>query len=177
MNECVYVPFTQLKIGQKILGYRLGKLDSSFVGYIRRFFPDFVEVDIYGKTKKISTTAMFAREMLPEEFRKKYHSAALSAITNIQNKLYYDEIGYHEMWNAWLRLDPFELAQQCLKNGITIVGHCTDITPKRSWLGEMLDVGVCAEYKDGERFWCHWKKTDIDELKTWFDLAMAGELD
>lgn len=30
--------------------------------------------------------------------------------------------------------------------------------------GDTLDIGVCAEYEDGERFWCHYRYSDIEKM-------------
>ena len=46
-----------------------------------------------------------------------------------------------------------------------VVGHSTDITPKIAMFsGDTLDVGVCAEYDDGERIWCHFRSEDIKKM-------------
>lgn len=46
-----------------------------------------------------------------------------------------------------------------------VVGHSTDITPKIAMFsGDTLDVGVCAEYDDGERIWCHFRSGDIKKM-------------
>ena len=103
--------------------------------------------------------------MSDEEFKNKYREKAKEVIKNIQNRLLYDEIGYHEMWNLWLYGTPYEMAAYCEKEKIKIIGHSTDITPKIAMFSrDTLDVGVCAEYEDGERFWCHYRSSDIEKL-------------
>ena len=47
-----------------------------------------------------------------------------------------------------------------------IVGVCYEIEPKSgvvdiTWL---YDVGVVCEYKDGERFWCHYKSDYLQDI-------------
>lgn len=162
------VTWRSLQLGQKITGYRLGNRSSMFDAYVKSVNPSYVTVarwKVDGEEERIDSNAMFCIEMTRKEMENKYFDSARNVLKNIQNKLHYDEIGYHEMWNAWLYLDPYELAQACRRNKITIVGHCTDIIPKTAlFSGEILDVGVCAEYEDGERFWCHWKMQDIEDM-------------
>ena len=31
-------------------------------------------------------------------------------------------------------------------------------------MGRLIDAGVCAEYEDGERFWCHFWSSRIKEM-------------
>ena len=56
------------------------------------------------------------------------------------------------------------MAKACKEKNFTVIGHCTDIVPKHSWAGELLDVGICCETEDGERFWCHDSKKQLDEM-------------
>lgn len=105
---------------------------------------------------------MFLIEMTDKEIREKYHEKAGECVANIQNSLCRDEIGYHEMYNAWLSSDPWELAQSCVKSKLTILGHCSDIIPKTAmFTSEKLDVGICVEDADGDLFWCHFTSRDI----------------
>lgn len=94
---------------------------------------------------------MFIVEMTEKEFEDKYRDRAKEVIVGIQNKLHGDELGYHEMWNAWLYGSPYEIASHCVKNSMKVIGHSTDITPKIAMFsGDTLDAGVCAEYENGE---------------------------
>lgn len=81
-----------------------------------------------------------------------------------QNDAYF-HCGKSLVGNAWLYGTPYEIASYCIKNGMKVVGHSTDITPKTvMFSGDTLDVGVCAEYEDGERFWCHYRSENIKEM-------------
>lgn len=169
MTEQKTVTWRNLQLGQEIQGYKEGNRSSGFRAYVKDTNSAFVTVEMWrkgsGEEKRISSDAMFCVEMTYEEFKAKYFNKAKEVMKNIQTKLHYDEIGPHDMWNAWLSYDPYEMAQYCVQHNLTIVGHCTDIMPKISMFsGETLDVGVCVECEDGERFWCHWKMQDINEL-------------
>lgn len=170
--ENKYVTYKHLKIGQEIKGTKDGNLTSGFTAYVKDINPNFVTIEKWrkgGNTEKISTHCLFRVNMTEKEFNAKYKEKAKEVIANIQNKLYKDQIGYHEMWNSWLYGNPFEIASACIKHDISIVGHCTDIVHKvNMFSGEELDIGVCAEYSDGERFWCHFStKTLNDMIEIW----------
>lgn len=168
MDETKKVTWKHLKKGQKICGTVEGTCYSGFIAYVKETNPAYVTVEKWrkgGSEEKISSEAMFLVEMTDEEIRTKYQRKAEECIVNIQNSLHLDEIGYHEMYNAWLSSDPWELAQNCAQNKLTILGHCSDIIPKTAmFTGEKLDVGICVEDADGDRFWCHYRMRDIDIL-------------
>ena len=101
-----------------------------------------------------------------DEIKEKYNQMAGTVVKAIQNRLENYEIGYHEMFNSWLSSDPWEMAQACAKKNLTIIGSCYDITPKHAMFsGELLDVGICAEDEDGDRFWCHFKSDSVEVMK------------
>ena len=113
----------------------------------------------------VDASAMFEVELTDKEFYAKYRKDAEKIQAAFQNKLLRDEIGYHEMWNAWLAYDLYELAQHCRENKMKVIGYSEDITPKHSWGGDLLDIGVCCEYENGERFWCHCSRNIFDYLE------------
>lgn len=162
------VTYKNLKIGQEIKGTENGGAFRMFSAYVKAINPAYVTVEIWGKggeEEKIDASFMFRVEMTEEEFQRKYRSGAREVLLGIQNKLNRDELGYHEMWNAWLYGSPYEIASYCAKNKMKVVGYSSDITPKHSMFsGDILDVGVCAEYEDGERFWCHYRSEDIKKM-------------
>lgn len=168
VREYKEVTYKHLKIGQKISGYRDGNTRRGFQAYVKAINPNYVTVslwDINGTEEKINSSAIFQVKMTEVEFNNKYREKAKEVIKGIQNKLLYDEIGYHEMWNSWLYGTPYEIASYCIKEKMKIVGYCTDITTKYAMFsGDPLDAGVCAEYEDGTRIWCHYRSEDIKSM-------------
>ena len=161
------ITYKNLNIGQEIQGYKDGSLSSNFIAFVKAINPSFVIVEMWkrgGIEEKINSSAMFKVKLTEDEFRQKYKNKADEIVKNIQKKLNRDEIGYHEMWNAWISYDPYEMAKYCIKEKIEIVGCCYDIIPKISFTGTMLDVGICVEYEDGERFWCHYRSETIEDM-------------
>lgn len=139
-----------------------------FFGIVKSVNAAYVTVDMWGKgerEEKIDASYMFYVELTEKEIEEKYKDKAKEILKNIQNKLHRDEIGYHEMWNAWVYGTPYEMASYCVKNKMNVIGHSTEIIPKMAMFsGDILDVGVCAEYENGERFWCHCRSSDIKKL-------------
>lgn len=164
------VTWRHLQPGQEIKGYGSNGSTCMFTAYVKEVNAAFVTVEMWspgGRIEKIDADAMFSIEMTRKEIEAKYFTKAKEVLNNIQIKLHNDEIGRHEMWNAWLDCDPYSMAQYCIEHKFNVVGYCTDIIPKTSWLsGEVLDVGVCIEYEDGDRFWCHWRSRYIEEMIT-----------
>lgn len=162
------VTYKHLAIGQEIKGTEYEGCSRSFSAIVKSINPAFVIVEMWrkgGEEQKIDSSLMFKVEMSEEEFEEKYRDKAKEVITGIQNKLHGDQLGYHEMWNAWLYGTPYEIASYCIKNNMKVVGHSTDITPKIAMFsGDTLDAGVCAEYEDGERIWCHFRTEDINKM-------------
>lgn len=35
--------------------------------------------------------------------------------------------------------------------------------------GDTLDIGVCAEYEDGERFWCHFRSSELEMMQKLYE--------
>jgi hypothetical protein len=69
------------------------------------------------------------------------------------------------MWNGWLYGDIFEIAEACINEKMTIIGYCEDIVPKINTIsGCEQNIGVCAEYDDGERIWCHYSGELLENL-------------
>ncbi|WP_326514803.1 hypothetical protein [Clostridium intestinale] len=166
MSEKKSVTYKNLKIGQEIKGHKLENLSSSYSAIVKAINPAYVTILKWGKIEeKIDSRSLFDIEMTQQEFKDKYKETAKEILKNIKNKLHLDEIGYHEGWNTWLYGTPYEMAQYCIKDKIKIVGYCKDIIPKIAMFsGDTLDIGVCAEYEDGERFWCHYRYQDIERL-------------
>lgn len=98
-----------------------------------------------------------------EELRERYHRSAREVVKQLQNTVYYDAIGYHEMWNGWIGTDAYEFAQALEYENIKIIGVCYDI-PEKNGLIDTFDIGIVCEYEDGERFWCHYKSEWLKDI-------------
>lgn len=171
------VTYKHLVVGQEIKGTTIGECSRYFSAFVTSINPAYVTVEMWmknGKEAKIDSSLMFMVEMSEKEFEDKYRDKAKEVLVGIQNKLHGDELGYHEMWNAWLYGTPYKIAEYCIENNMKVVGHSSDITPKLTMFsGETLDIGVCAEYENGERIWCHYKLEDIKKMiEKYKDLLM-----
>ena len=166
IKETKYVTYKHLKIGQRIEGW---KEDNSFHlawATVKAINSIYVTLMIFGKNeeKVTSETAMFEVKLTDKEICNKYRNDVKEIMESLKNRLEYDEIGYHEMWNSWVCYDPYEMAAYCRQEKFKIVGYHELEVPKRSWTGTWLDIGIVAEYENGERFWCHTSKEIFDYL-------------
>jgi len=154
-----------LKPGMEINGWHEGSHARMARSKVVSANPAFVMLLVFGtREEKVSSSCMFEVNLTKEELNEKFGEAAKAILKSITNVVEGD-IGYHEMWNAWLTNDPVEMAITAAERNIKIVGHSTNIAPKRSFLGgDLLDCGVVAEDEDGERFWCHWSCDALLEL-------------
>lgn len=168
MKETKEVTWRSLKPGQKIEQYReenrtcitsaiVHDVNSSYVTLYSWWEPE-------NKKKVNSETSMFSVELTEKEIHDKYREDVKEIRAAIHNRLEDYEIGYHEMWNGWVTYDPYELASYCRQEKFKIVGHHELAIPKHSFCGLTLDMGIVAEYENGERFWCHTSKDIIDYL-------------
>ena len=170
MTEEKYVTYRRLKKGQEVSGVKYGNTTRGFRGYVKEANVAYVDLELWEhggpEERFLSEETLFGIEMTEEEIRAKYNAKAGEIVKSIQNRLGSYEIGSHEMWNSWLSSDPWELAQACVKEKLTILGSCYDIDPKHAMFsGDLLDVGICAEDEDGDRIWCHFRSEDVEVMK------------
>lgn len=166
-KDTKFVTAKNLKVGQEIKGWKMENRRCLGTHIVKEVTPFQVCVAwrLEDEGEWVDASAMFEIELTDKEFYAKYRKDAEEIQAALKNKLLRDEIGYHEMWNAWLSYDLYEMAQYCRKEKIKIVGYSEDIIPKHSWAGTLLDISICAENEDGERFWCHTSRDIFDYLE------------
>ena len=172
MNDTRKVTYRQLEKGQLIAGTEQGNSRASFKAYVKDVNPAYVTVEMWrkgGAEDRIRSDGYFLIPLSDDEYVLKYNRKAGEILDALQQKLSLDEAGAKTQWNSWLSSNPWELAQFCTEKKLTIRGHCTDIAPKRSWGGDLLDVGICAEDEDGDRFWCHFRGSTIEKMLRMYD--------
>ena len=172
MKDTRKVTYRQLVKGQLIAGTEQGNSRASFKAYVKDVNPAYVTVEMWkkgGVEDRIRSDGYFLIPLTEDEFILKYNRKAGEILNALQQKLSLDEAGAKTQWNSWLSSNPWELAQFCTEKKLTIRGHCTDIAPKRSWGGDLLDVGICAEDEDGDRFWCHFSGSTIEKMLRMYD--------
>ena len=158
MTETKLVTWRHLKPGQSIEGWKEGARKTFASATVKEANPAFVKLLVFGKEEKQlnSEATMFEVPLTEEEMKAKYGATAEKIRQNIMNRISEEAAGTHEMWNSWLSHNSFEVAATCEKEKFMVIGHCELSVPKYPPFGElMLDIGICCEYEDGERFWCH----------------------
>mgnify|MGYP005764437361 CR=1 FL=1 len=173
MDENKKLTWRQLRTGDQISGTEGNGSRSGFRAYVKEANPAYVTVEMWtkgGREEQLSSELMFLVPMTEDEFILKYNRAAGEIIAALKHRLTRDEIGQKGQWNSWVSSNPWELAQSCGKEKLKILGHCRDITPKKSLAsGDLLDVGICAEDEDGDRFWCHFRGSDIERMTKMYE--------
>ena len=173
-NRTKKISWRRLRIGQEISGVeyiRDGmRCTSSFTGYIRSKNMHEVTVAMWrpdneSTTSYPSDTAKFEIPMTDAEFRRNHNAKARIAVAALKNKLSDYEIGCHEMANGWIETSPWELAANLKQYRYSLIGVCYDIPPKHAMFSDdILDVGICAEDEDHDRFWCHFRSQDVNRI-------------
>lgn len=154
MTETKYIPLSELKVGMEIRGYKKGNTTSLCTQEVVAIENNTVKLS-WGTTLENASDYMFSIELTKEELEEKYRDV----IEEIREALNHDlgqVDGYHEMWNSWLfASDLAEMASNLSEHKLRLIGYATLTTPKVTMFGMTLDIGVVAEYEDGERIWCH----------------------
>lgn len=163
------VTYKHLKIGQEVHGWQHEDRRVSTTAYVKEVNSAYVTVSMYrpesDEIRKIDSICMFDVEMTDDEYKQKWHKSAKEIYAAFQNHLHQDEIGHHDSDNHWLNTDIYEMADDVSRMHAKIIGICTDIIPRTSWISNTeLDVGICVEYDDGERMWCHWMSEWIEYI-------------
>lgn len=153
------ISFEDLKVGMEIKSYRknrwclcsdlfINKIEGTTISFNNKWNEPcriLEDADQY----------VYEVELTDEEIADKYHSDVEILKEALNNQLAAVD-GCHEMYNGWLYAGSLtEVASKLREEKMTVIGYATLIQPKTSWFGELLDIGVVAEYEDGDRIWCH----------------------
>lgn len=162
-RETKYISLSELKVGMEIQGYKKGNTTSFCRQEVKSIKSNSVTLS-WGTTLENASDYMFAIELTKEELQEKYKND----IEEIRGALKHDlgqVDGYHEMWNSWICTgDLAEMASYLNEHKMRIIGYATLTSPKTTMFGTRLDIGVVAEYENGERIWCHTSSEHIKSL-------------
>lgn len=174
-SETRYVPIKRAKRGDTFRHYKRGTcMTMGWMTYeiISDPVMAFVQLkDEDGKVETWETEGLELEVEIPEEeLQDKYRAGAKEVQKALFNELSLYECGRHEMWNAWLSADAYEVAQAIHKEEFKVIGVCYDPVMQKQGLffdfGPEWNCGVVIEYPDGERYWCHWSSVYVDDMKT-----------
>ena len=165
-TEYTDVTWRKLKIGDKVHGWRVGGKHIFAEATVKEVNTAYVILSKFDKydERVDSETAVFQVDCSDDEYHAKYQDSAKAIVKALKNKIPDYEFGYHEMWNAWVDIDPYAMAKACKENNMKIIGVVYLSVPKYSLLGEIMEVGICCEYENGERFWCHTFRSTIEYI-------------
>jgi len=154
MNETKYISFSELKVGMEICSYKKGCSETFHRQEIKSIKNNSVTLS-YGETLENASNYIFSVELTDKELEEKYKDV-IQEIKEALNHNLGQVDGYHEMNNTWLYAGNLaEMASSLNEHNLRIIGYATLSVPKQTMFGTTLDIGVVAEYDDGERIWCH----------------------
>lgn len=148
-----------VKINDILEGYNIGHTHTYLTGKVLSVSSDKICISYGSSTKYIDVVdgIKFKIRLTENEIKCKYKDAAERIFKALQNKLYIDECGCHEMDNSVISYDVYEFAENCEDRNVSVVGYFELSSPKISMFGTILDCGICFEDNATfERFWCHY---------------------
>lgn len=159
MTEYKKVPAKALKKGDTFSRYGNSNSSHFASAEVVDICGAMITIRTFGKHETTYSTEDFYAELplTTAEFRAKYEKDAQKVVETLKENQLYDieeYIGYHEMWNSWIRLDPWEFGQACREHGIEVIGWFFLDIPKDIGIGTELDIGIVAHDGD-QKFWCH----------------------
>lgn len=132
----------------------------------------YCKLKVYNREETYSTEGLFAEIPLTDaEFHAKYEDAAAALIEQLKTEITdMSNIGYHEMWNAWIDVDIYDFAATCHKEKIEVLGWFALGENSRMLMTDVeLDIGIVARQNE-DVFWCHARKQWIDDMiEEWED--------
>ena len=150
------IPAGDTKVGDVIIA--IHPTETSIVSgpkyTVVKKHPDRIEVvdDWHNETKFFDNDMRVDLKLTEAEYHNKYLEDAKAVAYAMDHEMYDMGDAYHEMWNGWIDINPYDMASNAKDAQIMIVGWFKLSVQK--WDGD-LDIGIVAEYEDGERFWCH----------------------
>lgn len=114
------------------------------------------EILPYGITVQINFTE--------EELHQRDFNMAKEIALAMKHKLYDEGDAVHEMWNGWITCNPYEMAKTAKEEDLTVIGWFT----LTAWKKRDLDIGIVAEYPNGDRIWCHAASRWFANWEKWY---------
>lgn len=156
----------EAKIGEKYIGYKTYDKPDTTCLCEAEYLGD-NKVLVFG-TREVDNVSMLERHTTSEEqanWNKQHFDISNSktqlSLYGLFTDLYDVGDAYHEMWNAWITDDFYELNADLLNEDFFLVG----IAPAPYGCSIKDPVAFVAEYENGERFWCHGGRSWVDNMR------------
>lgn len=168
MKDYKQVSIKNLNIGDTFSSYHKGNMSSMGATYT---VEEITETEVICRNSWTKELQSFSKEtifvdipMTEKELHIRDFDKAKEIAEAFEHQLYDPGDAPHEMWNGWLMgIDPYDIAAHLKEDKITIIGWFYLTYPKGD-----LDIGVVAEDFEGDRFWCHAKKSWYSNWKKWY---------
>ena len=161
-----WIPAEEAKIGEKYIGYKTyDKPDTSYLCEVEYLGDN--KVLVFG-TREVNNVSMLERHTTyqeQDEWNREYFDIANPKtqlnLYGLFNDLYDVGDAYHEMYNAWIGCDFYEMNNDLLDENFTLIG----IAPAPYGCSIDDPIAFVAEYDDGERFWSHGGQSWVDFMR------------
>jgi hypothetical protein len=132
---------------------------------------------MWGKNPEIlPLDALYEVPLTEKEFSEKYFNEAKEVYNKLHNKMFIEYAGYHEMWNAWIDYDIYQLAANLREHNLELLGYIELSSPKVSFVGTKLEIGLVVKQEE-DIFWCHASKEYLDDMLDEYKEEFGNEKD
>lgn len=167
-----WIPADEAKVGDTYNGYKRATEPNSF-NYCTIVYRGNGIGWVWGDEKNIVENISFLNKRLTywERSELKRQQFDLSNdhsqlnLYGLYTDLYSIGDAHHELWNAWIDCDFYEMDYTLRKNGIVLVG-ITEAPWEPNYGDHDTYLAFVAEDIDtNERFWCHGGKMTLETLR------------
>lgn len=165
-----WIPVEQAKIDTVYEGYRLKGETSYHLCDIR--YKGNGTAWIFEDKEHPVNNIEFVQENLSykeiEEWYKNHFDISNPKVKNNLLGLFTDlyDVGdaRHEMWNAWIGIDWYEMSAQLFDEDFYLVG-IADAPWGKTYLDEPTVAYVAETYDGKDKFWCHGTKSSLEDMR------------
>lgn len=178
-----WIPAAEAEIDFEYKGYKGGDLEENATSWCSIVNKGNGVGWRWGKEEDAVTgITFFERDFTWQEeaeyYRNNFDENDSNSVSNLlglfSNIDYLD--AHHEMWNAWVGVDFYEMNSRLREEGIILIGICDHPPFDCLAFGEYSCAYVAEDLVTGERFWSHgsikWVEKMRKEMRDTFDRIM-----
>lgn len=178
-----WIPAAEAEIDYEYRGYKGGNLDPNAICLCTILNKGNGVGWMWGnENQAIEGITFFERDFTWQEEQEYYrHNFSFTNSDSISNLfgLYNDmDIGdaFHEMWNAWVGSDFYEMNNRLQEAGVILIGICDHPPYGCHAFGKNSCAYIAEDLVTGDRFWCHgsikWVETMREQMLDVFNKAL-----
>lgn len=164
MSKLIWIPVAEAEIDKEYYGYQSADTPNS-IYYCTIMYKGNGTGWVWNRESNVAHNITFLERYATFEEEREISRKKPNTTLNLFG-LFNDmsSVGdaYHEMWNAWIDCDFYDMNTALHEEESTLVG----IAPapyKWNWPEEC--VAFVAETNNGDRFWCHGSKDMLEDMR------------